>query len=676
MTKTEVKKRIEKLRKEVNHHRYLYHVLDKSEISDAALDSLKHELFKLEKEYPEFVTIDSPTQRVSGKALDKFEKVQHAFRQWSFNDAFSDKEMIEWEERLQRILESKEMSTSLDYVCELKIDGLHIVLTYKKGILERAATRGNGIVGENVTQNIRTIEAVPLKLREEVDIVCQGEVWMGKKVLVSLNRKLKKAKKPLLANPRNAAAGAIRQLDSEIAHSRRLDIYNYKIDEASFSLPGTHLEELKKLKELGFKVNRNYVHCKNLKQVFAYYKKWETRREKEDFWFDGIVVKVNDHQKQKSLGYIGKGPRFLIAYKFAAEEAVTQVLEIQVQVGRTGALTPVAVLAPVRLAGSTVSRASLHNQDEIRRLHLKVGDTVIVRKAGDIIPEVVRVLPKLRTGKEKAFKMPSRCPICSTKAVKAKGEVALRCPNKRCWAQEREQLIHFAGRKGLDIEGMGEKIITKLMDEGLMSTHSDIFELKKRSLEPLELFAEKSADNLIVAISHAKQADFHRFLFALGIRYVGEETAGLLAKYLAHKMKKLDIKNFLAVTAKMDREEWQNLEGVGDKVAVSIDQYFHTKSNIKLLQKLHNLGIVIRYEAIKKPQRFAGLNFVLTGSLERFSRGQAKEVIQELGGNVTAQVSKKTDYLVAGQNPGSKHDRAKILGVKIVSEKEFLKLLK
>ncbi len=676
MTKIEAKKRIEKLKKEINHHRYLYHVLDKSEISDAASDSLKHELFELEKKYPEFVTPDSSTQRVSGKALDKFIKARHQARQWSFNDAFSEKEMREWEERLQKILKSKDMPARLDYVCELKIDGLHIVLTYKKGILERAATRGDGTIGENVTQNIKTIEAVPLKLQKDVDIVCQGEVWMGKKILASLNRKLARQKKPLLANPRNAAAGAIRQLDPEIARSRRLDVYNYKIDQASFSLPKTHLKVLEKLRVLGFKVNRNYAHCKNLEAVFVYYKKWEARRDKEDFWFDGIVVKVNDYNQQKALGYIGKGPRFLIAYKFAAEEATTKVLEIQVQVGRTGALTPVAVLSPVRLGGSTVSRASLHNQDEIRRLHLKVGDTVIVRKAGDIIPEVVKVLPKLRTGKEKDFKMPRKCPICGTKVIKPKGEVALRCPNKTCWAQEREQLVHFVGKKGLDIEGLGEKIITQLMDEGLVSTPSDIFELKKGDLEPLERFAEKSADNLVAAISQAKEVDFRRFLFALGIRYVGEETAGLVAKYLASKMKKLDIKNLLSVTVRMNVGEWQKIEGVGDKVALSVDRYFHTKRNIKLLRELADLGLTIRYERIKKPQKFEGLNFVLTGSLGRFTREQTKEAIEELGGNVAAAVSKKIDYVVAGESPGSKYNRAKDLGVKIISEKEFLRLLK
>lgn len=676
MTKAEAKKRIEKLKKEINHHRYLYHVLDKAEISDAALDSLKHELFRLEKKYPEFKTPDSPTQRVPGKPLDKFQKVKHKARQWSFSDAFSEKEMEDWEERLQKILEKKGMKTDLDYVCELKIDGLHIVLTYKKGVLKLAATRGNGITGEDVTQNVKTIEAVPLKLREEVDVICEGEIWMGEKALASLNRKLEKEGKPVLANPRNAAAGAIRQLDPQIAASRNLDIYNYEIDDASFELPKTQLGELKRLQKLGFKVNKNYAHCKNLKEVFAYYKKWQKRRDKEDFWFDGIVVKVNRHGQQKALGYVGKGPRFIIAYKFPAEEATTIIRDIRVQVGRTGTLTPVAHLKPVQLSGSTVSRATLHNQDEIKRLGVKIGDTVIIHKAGDVIPEVVKVLPKLRTGKEKGFRMPRKCPICGTKVVKPKGEVAYRCPNKSCYAQEQEKLIHFVGKKGFDIEGLGEKIVKQLMDEDLVSTPSDIFELEKGDLTPLERFAEKSADNLIVAIEKTKKVDFHRFLFALGIRYVGEETAALIAKCLARKTKHLNIANLIKMTSRMSPEDWQNIEGIGEKAGESIYKYFHTKRNIKLLEELDKLGIELRYEKITKPQRFAGLTFVLTGALARFSRDEAKEQIEELGGNVSSAVSKNTDYVVAGENPGSKYDKAEKLGVKIISEKEFLKLLK
>ncbi|MFA4881101.1 MAG: NAD-dependent DNA ligase LigA [Candidatus Doudnabacteria bacterium] len=676
MTQDDAQKRIEKLRQEIERYRYSYHVLDKSEISDAALDSLKNELEKLERQFPELITSDSPTQRIDGAPLKGFKKVKHAVRQWSFYDAFSEEEMRDWEERLQKILAKQGKNLDLNYICELKIDGLHVVLTYWKGIFVRAATRGDGRVGEDVTLNVKTIEAVPLRLKEPVDIVCEGEVFMSKEVFNALNKKLKKEKKPLLANPRNAAAGGIRQLDPKIASERRLDMYVYKIDAASFPLPLNQPRELKKLQELGLKVNKNYVHCRNLDEVFRYYKDWQKKRDSQNFWFDGIVVKVSEHAKQEMLGYVGKGPRFVIAYKFAAEEATTRVLDIKVQIGRTGTLTPVAILEPVRVAGSTVSRATLHNEDEIHRLGLKIGDTVILHKAGDVIPEVVKVLPHLRSGAEKEFKMPKRCVICGTRVVKPEGEVAYRCPNKSCFAQEREKLIHFAGKKGFDIKGLGEKIIEKLMEEGLIASPQDIFALKVGDLEPLERFAEKSAGNLVIAVSRAKKVNFSRFLFALSIRYVGEETASLIASYLASKMDKMNIPDLIKAASKMQASDWQNIEGVGEKVGESLDQYFKTNRNLKLLNDLDRAGIELAYEKTKKIQKLAGFTFVLTGVLQNFSREEAKAKIEELGGNVSSSVSSKTDYVVAGENPGSKYDRARALGVKIVTEKEFVELLK
>lgn len=676
MTREQAKKRIAKLQKEIKHHRYLYHVLDKVEISDAALDSLKHELFKLEKQFPQFVTEDSPTQRISGQALEKFEKVRHAVRQWSFSDAFSQEEMEEWAERLQKILREQGMSKDLDFLCELKVDGLHVVLTYVQGIFKQAATRGDGVIGEDVTQNVKTIEAVPLRLEEDVDLICEGEVFMRKSVLEALNQKLKKEKKPLLANPRNAAAGAIRQLDPRIAQKRNLDIYTYEIDQASFPIPETQKEVLAKLRALGLKVNKNFAHCQNLKEVQAFYKRWEKRKDQEDFWFDGIVVKVNQRSQQKALGYVGKGPRFIIAYKFAAEEATTVIRKIKVQVGRTGTLTPVAVLKPVQISGSTVSRATLHNQDEIKRLGLKIGDTVIIRKAGDIIPEVVKVLPKLRSGREKSFRMPKRCPICGSKVVKPQGEVAYRCPNKYCYAQEQEKLIHFASKKAFDIEGMGIQIVKQLMHEDLISTPADIFALTQGDLEPLERFAQKSAENLIAAIRKAKRISLQRFLFALGIRYVGEETTGLLADLLAAQIKPLNLKNLIRNGPKFSPEDWQNVEGVGEKVAVSLFKYFQTKRKVKLLKELDQAGIELFYTKSRKPQKFAGLNFVLTGTLQDFTRPEAKRRIEEFGGKVTSAVSPKTDYVVVGENPGSKYQKAKALGVKTIVEKEFRRLLK
>ncbi len=676
MLRSEAKKRIEKLKQEINHHRYLYHVLDRVEISDAAADSLKNELAKLEAQFPDLVTSDSPTQRVSGKALDGFTKVRHAVRQWSFNDAFSLAEMQEWEERLKKILRSQGRPSQLDYVCELKIDGLHVVLTYQKGLFVQGATRGDGVIGEDVTQNLKTIEAVPLRLEEDVDLVCEGEVFMRRSVFAALNKKLKKEKRALLANPRNAAAGGIRQLDPRIAAERELDIYTYEIDEASFPVPLKQQEILEKLQQLGLKVNKNFAYCSTLQAVEAYYHKWQKRKDEIDFWYDGIVVKVNDREIQKALGYVGKGPRFIIAYKFSAEEATTIVREIKVQVGRMGTLTPVAILDPVRIAGSTVSRATLHNEDEIRRLGLMIGDTVIIHKAGDIIPEVVKVLPGLRTGKEKNFKMPARCSICGTPVIKPPGEVAYRCPNKSCYAQEQEKLIHFASKRAFNIVGLGEKIIKKLMDEGLIITAPDIFALKQGDLEPLERFATKSAQNLIASIQKAKTVALAHFIFALGIRYIGIETAALLADFLATKVQPLTIKKLMQVASKIGAAEWRQVEGVGEKVAASLYAYFQSKRNCKILDDLEKAGIILQYFKSTQPQKFAGLTFVLTGALKNFTRDQAKQRIEELGGNVTSAVSAQTDYVVAGEEPGSKLSKAKALGVRVISEDEFKKLLK
>jgi len=675
MIKEEAKKRIEKLKKEINRYRYLYHVQDKTEISDSAQDSLKHELDILEKQYPDLITPDSPTQRVSGTPLASFRKVRHIVRQQSFHDGFSEQEMRDWESRLRKILTKKNSDAILDYVCELKIDGLHVVLTYEKGIFIQAATRGDGVIGEDVTANVKTIEAAPLRLSDPVDIVCEGEIFMSKKVFVALNKKFAKEKKPSLANPRNAAAGAIRQLDPKIAAERQLDLYVYKIDKSSFAEPEDQIGELEKLQELGFKVNKNYRYCRNLDAVFQYYKKWQKSRDSENFWFDGIVVKTNNHISQEILGYVGKGPRFAIAYKFAAPEATTRVLDIQVQIGRTGALTPVAVLEPVRVAGSIVSRATLHNEDEIRRLDLKIGDTVILRKAGDVIPEVRKVLPRLRTGKEKKFKMPEHCVICGTAVVKNEGEVAYRCPNQFCFAQEREKIIHFASKGGFNIKGLGDKIVEKLMDKGLVNAPQDIFSLKVGDLEPLERFAEKSAENLVVAISKARTVEFHKFLFALGIRYIGEETATLLARFFAAKIKKITIGELVKTAGITREEDWQRIDGVGEKAGKSLVKYFKARHNLKMLRDLEKLGVELVYLKIQKAQKLAGLSFVLTGSLERFSRDKAKEKIEALGGKVAASVSRETNYVVVGENPGSKYDRAKKLNIKIIGEKEFLTLI-
>src|SRR3989338_8795848 len=516
----DIKIRVKKLKETINHHRYLYHVLDKQEISDAALDSLKHELAELEKQYPQYASPDSPTQRIGGKPLNKFVKVVHKVRQWSYGDAFTEKEIKEFDERVKKMLAKEAPATSrsrlaarrlLDvaYICELKIDGFKIVLTYEKGILRTAATRGDGVTGEDVTQNIKTVESIPLKLGKPINIVVEGEIWMSRREFEKLNVKQKEKGEPLFANPRNAAAGSIRQLDPSVAASRKLDNYIYDIamieeleEEkrrgSSFSLsdkegessktassslfPKTQIKELELLEKLGFKVNKNYKLCKNIEEVIAYWKEWQKKKDKEDYWIDGVAVKLNRRDWQERLGYTGKAPRCAIAFKFPAEQATTVMEDIVTQVGRTGALTPVAHLTPVLVAGSVVSRATLHNDSEIKRLGLKISDTVVIQKAGDVIPEVVNVLKEMRTGKEKEFKMPETCPVCGGKLAREKNSPIIRCANKNCSVKHRQALYYFASKKAMNIEGLGPKIIDALLDNGLIRDAADIYDLKEGDL--------------------------------------------------------------------------------------------------------------------------------------------------------------------------------------------------
>lgn len=556
MDKQEAKKRAEKLRKEIDRHRYLYHVLDSPQVLDEIYDSLMRELRQIEERHPELKTFDSPSQRIGGKPLDKFEKTRHKHKQWSLNDAFSFEELKAWEDKIWRMLEKQGVKEKPEYCCEVKIDGLKIILTYEKGIFARAATRGDGVIGEDVTEQVKTIQSIPLRLNEDVDIVVAGEAWMKKKNLEEINKQREKKGEPLFANSRNAAAGSIRQLDPKITANRKLDSYIYDVDDIKRNFPTTQVEELKLLEKLGFKVHKNYKLCKDLHEVESFFKSWEPKRDKQEYGIDGVVVKINSKKLQDMLGYTGKAPRWAVAYKFIPEKVTTIVEDIKVQVGRTGALTPVAHLKPVQVAGSIVSRATLHNEDEIKRLDIKMGDTIVIHKAGDVIPEVVGVLKNMRTGKEKKFHMPTQCPICkglvkrikiksgkkqeeSAASSSARQAVALSaasyCLNKKCFAIEKEKIIHFVSKKGFNIEGMGEKIVEQLMNEGLISDFADIFELKKGDLEPLERFAERSADNLIEAIEKSKKILLPKFLFALGIRHVGEETANLLAQEIAKK---------------------------------------------------------------------------------------------------------------------------------------------
>ena len=660
MAKEQVKKRIEKLKKLINYHRYLYHVLDKQEISDAVLDSLKKELFNLEQEYPEFITPDSPTQRIGGVPLKKFEKVKHFQLMLSFNDAFSEKDMKDWEERIKKLLTQEEIE-KLDYFCELKFDGLAIELIYRNGVLEIGSTRGDGIIGENVTQNIKTIETIPLRLREEEEVIVRGEAIIFKKDFLKINKIREESDLPIYANPRNVAAGSIRQLDSKITAQRKLTFFAY--DLVSNLGQTTHQEEHKILKDLGFKTDPHNRSCKDLKEVFKFREKWKKDREKLEYEVDGIVAIVNQNEIFQKLGRVGKAPRGAIAYKFPLKQSETIIKEIKIQIGRTGALTPIACLKPVQVGGVTISRATLHNEDEIKRLGVRIGDTVIVGRAGDVIPKIIKVLKELRTGKEKIFKMPKVCPRCGTKLVRPRGEVIWYCLNPNCQARERRYLRHFVSKGAFDIEGLGPRIIDQLFEKNLISDPADIFQLKEGDLVLLEGFAEKAAENLILAIKVKKEIDFARFIYALGIKEVGEETAQDLTNYFKN----------LGDLEKVSKENLIQIKDIGPETAESIYNWFHQKTNLQLLKKLKQSGIKIRYpRPSTKHKILSGKTFVLTGSLINLTREEAKEKIRDLGGKISEVVSKNTDFLVLGKEPGSKLQEAKKLGIKIISEKRFL----
>ncbi|MCX6721224.1 MAG: NAD-dependent DNA ligase LigA [Candidatus Staskawiczbacteria bacterium] len=662
-SKQEAKKRIEKLRETINHHRYLYHVLDKQEISDAALDSLKKELFDLEQEYPDLITEDSPTQRVGGKPLKEFKKVKHSQRMLSFNDAFSKEDMQDWQERFFKLLSDKEKS-KINYYVELKIDGLAIELIYKNGILQAGSTRGDGSIGEDITQNLKTVEAIPLAINEKREIIVRGEVFITKKEFERINKEQKKKGLAVYANPRNIAAGSVRQLDPKITSSRKLDSFAYELL-TDFGQK-THEDKHKILKELGFKTNKHNKYCKNLDEVLQFREHWKKEREKLDYEIDGVVVLINNNEIFEKLGIVGKAPRAGIAFKFPQAEATTKVLDIKVQVGRTGAMTPVAVLEPVQVTGITITRATLHNEDEIKRLGLKIGDTVIVGRAGDVIPDIIKVLPELRTGHERNFKMPTHCLSCGTKLEKSETEVLLRCPNPKCFAKQRRNFYHFASRTAFNFDGLGPKIIDRLLDEGIIQDPSDLFDLKEEDVVGLERFAEKSAKNLIKTIQNKKEIALAKFIYALGIRNVGEETAIDLAKHFQN-IKKIK-------EAKL--EDFEKILDIGPIVAKSIHEWFGQKDNLKFLDKLESKLEITNPKPKAGSDKLKGKTFVLTGSLEKMSRDQARAKIRELGGDVSESVSSKTDYVVVGSDPGSKVDRARKLGVKTLDEQEFLNFIK
>ena len=686
-----IKDRLEKLKKTIERHRQLYHSQDKPEITDEAYDSLVKELETIEKENPELVTSDSPSQRVGGEPLKEFVKVKHEVAQWSFDDVFDFAELEKWEEKVKNFIDKAKKESGLkgvdindvEYCCELKIDGLKIILTYKDGVLVQGATRGDGSIGEDVTQNIRTIRSVPLKLSKPLDLIVVGEAWMSVHDLEKINKEREKNGEQVFANTRNLAAGSIRQLDPKITSSRKLDSFIYDIDKIG-TLPPTQSTEIELLKSLGFQTNTHFRVCKDLKAVQKYYEEWTKRRHELPYQLDGIVIKVNSRKIQDALGYTGKSPRWGIAYKFPAEQVTTVLEDIIFQIGRTGVVTPVAVLRPVRVAGSVVSRATLHNEDEIRRLDVRLGDTVILQKAGDVIPDIVSVVKDLREAKSKPFIWPTHIDACGGdgRIERIPGQAAWKCATANSLEQHKRKLYYFTSKKCFDIDGLGPKIIDLLLEHGVISTYDDIFRLKRDDLLALPRFAEKSADNLIASVEKARKIILPKFIASLSIPQVGEETAYDLAKHF----KEIDS------VMKSTREEFLSIYGVGEVVADSLVSWFKSVDNRDLVKRL------LKYVEIEKEGReklkveggkekvesergqeesgkLQGKSFVFTGTLPTLDRDVAQAMVRRLGGDVSSSVSAKTSYVVAGAEAGSKLEKAQKLGVKVLTEKEFLGML-
>jgi DNA ligase (NAD+) len=669
MNKPEAKKRILQLREQISDMRYKYHVLDDPEVSDEVYDSLTRELKALEKQYPEFKDENSVLDRVGGQPLDKFMKVNHETPMLSLNDVFSFEELQAWQERIQKLLPVK---TELQYYAELKLDGLAISLIYENGSLVRAATRGDGRVGEDVTLNARTIHTVPLKLAAPFPkkLEVRGEVVMSKKVFERLNKTYAKNNKPLLANTRNSAAGSMRQLDPKLAASRSLDFFAYDIVQIDSNFSDKlkfHHQEHELLRKLGFSVDKHEAVAKNLGELKKFIDSIAEKRPKFEYGTDGVVVSVDDLSLHERLGVIGKAPRYMAAFKYPAEKATTKVLDIKVNVGRTGVLTPFAVFEPTVVAGSTISKATLHNMDQIHRLGVKIGDTVVIQKAGDVIPEVVEALPKLRTGKEKSFVMPVKCPVCESKVerreVGKKESAAYYCSDPKCPAKNQRAMEHFVN--AFEIYTIGPKVIARFKDEGLISDAADLFTLELGDINTLERFGEKSAENIINSINEHRKISLARFIYSLGINNVGEQTSEDLAEHFG------SLQNLLSATL----EQINSIDNIGPIVSSSVYDYFQHKENLKYVNKLLANGVEIINPKKKVAGKLRGKTFVITGTLESMSRDEAKAKIKDLGGKTSESVSTNTDYVIVGENPGSKADKAEKLGVSILDEQKFLKLV-
>lgn len=663
-TMSDVEDRIQKLRSLINYHNHRYYVLDSPEISDSAYDELMKELKRLESEYPDFVTEDSPTQRVGAAPVEAFGVVEHREPLLSLGNAFSNEELLAWNKRISNLLDRE----PFDLVCEIKMDGLAVALTYSNGMLVTGATRGDGYRGEDVTQNLRTVRAIPLSVPEEAprSFEVRGEVFLSKEGFERLNEARAEDGQPLFANPRNAAAGSLRQLDPRITAERPLDIYIYGLGWAEgMDVPSTHWKTLEYFKSLGFKISPYNLHCQSIDEVEEYRRRWEEQRESMPFEADGVVVKVDSFDLQRRLGAVGHEPRWAIAYKFAPRQEITRLVRIEVNVGRTGSLNPFAVLSPVQVGGVTVKHAALHNEDYIKEKDLRIGDMVVVQRAGEVIPEIVAPIPSRRTGEEGEFHMPTSCPVCGAEVIRPEGEAMHRCTNAGCLAQALERLKHFVARDAMDIDGVGDKLCAALFEAGLVKDVSDFYYLTSDQLRSLEKIADKSASNLLESINVSKNRPLDRLVFALGIEHVGSETAELLVGHLP-SMDRL---------AGATEEELVVIPSVGPKIAQSITAFFRQRENRRIVDRLTEVGVRMEAEATEPRETpLAGQVFVVTGMLEGLTREEAEARIKALGGTASSSVTKKTTYVVAGADPGSKLTKAQQLGIRILSPEEFLQM--
>ncbi|WP_044747710.1 NAD-dependent DNA ligase LigA [Bacillus alveayuensis] len=667
MDKQTAESRVKELHNLLNQYNYEYHVLDNPSVPDSEYDRLMQELINLEEQFPELKTPDSPSQRVGGAVLESFQKVEHRIPMLSLANAFNEQDLRDFDRRVRQAV-----GNDVKYTVELKIDGLAVSLRYENGVFVQGATRGDGTVGEDITENLKTIRSIPLRLKKDLSIEVRGEAFMPKKSFEKLNEERQKQNEEPFANPRNAAAGSLRQLDPKIAAKRNLDIFVYSIADLGETGVTSHSEALNLLDELGFKTNRDRRTCQSIEEVIQMLDEFLAKRPELPYDIDGLVIKVDSLEQQRQLGFTAKSPRWAIAYKFPAEEVVTKLIDIDLTVGRTGVITPTAILKPVRIAGTTVKRASLHNEDLIREKDIKIGDYVVVKKAGDIIPEVVNVLVDKRTGEEKDFHMPTKCPECHSELVRIEGEVALRCINPKCPAQIREGLIHFVSRNAMNIDGLGERVITQLFNEKLIHDVADLYQLKRDQLLQLERMGEKSTDNLLKAIEESKNNSLERLLFGLGIRYVGEKAA----KTLAEHFETMD--QLMQAT----KEELLAIHEIGEKMADAIVTYFAKKEVKELIEELKSFGVNMIYKGPKRSETegsdsyFTGKTIVLTGKLESMSRNEAKAEIEKRGGKVTGSVSNKTDLVIAGEAAGSKLKKAQELNIEIWDEARMLEEFK